>query len=298
MFEKYLTKTGRLSCTQPQEIKNQWYIEKFREVHGDTYDYSNVVYTGQLQKVEIICKQHGSFFQAASGHLSGNGCPHCYGNKKKDTKQCIQDFKRIHGDKYDYSKSQYINCATKVEIICKEHGSFSQRPDDHLKGSGCPSCQGTKKKDTQQCVEGFKRVHGEKYSYSKVKYTNNKEKVEIICKQHGSFFQRPYAHLEGHGCPTCQNHNQNTLYLLKCLDTGLIKIGITNNLRQRISSIGGSLEYLYHITVENPRQLEKSLHQEYKDFQVFNPTVKNGGTEFFQLSESQVLNIIQFLSSI
>lgn len=74
MFEKYLTKTGRLSCKQPQDIKNQWYIQKFQEVHGDTYDYIKVIYVGSAQKVEIVCKEHGSFFQTPNDHLKGIGC--------------------------------------------------------------------------------------------------------------------------------------------------------------------------------------------------------------------------------
>lgn len=54
MFEKYVTKTGRLSPKQPQDIKNQWYIQKFQEVHGNKYDYSKVVYTGQLEKKQKL----------------------------------------------------------------------------------------------------------------------------------------------------------------------------------------------------------------------------------------------------
>lgn len=236
MFDKYLTKTGRLSCKQPQHLKNLWYIQKFKEVHGDQYDYSNVVYAGQLEKVEIICKQHGSFWQTPQNHISGKACIRCWSlGKTKTTEQCIKDFKEVHGDTYDYSKSQY---------------------------------------------------------------TGQLKDIEIICKVHGSFFQRPSNHLDGKGCPKCYTQNQDTIYLLRCLTTGLVKIGVTNNIYKRIISIGGTLEPIYHINCSNPRQLEKSLHWEYKDFQVFNPTVKSGGTEFFQLSESQVLNIIQFLSSI
>lgn len=71
----------------------------------------------------------------------------------------------------------------------------------------------------------------------------------------------------------------------KVSNTGLVKIGITGNLNRRISSIGGRLEPLCHIKLENPRILEKQLHKRYKDFNVFNPTVKSGNTEFFDLSD-------------
>lgn len=232
MFEKYLTKTGRLSCKQPQDIKNQWYIQKFQEVHEDRYDYINVIYIGQLKKVEIICKEHGSFYQEPQNHLKGVGCPRCQGNKKKTTQQCVEDFKKVHENIFDYSRVQYVNCGTKVEIICKEHGVFSQTPDNHLSGQGCPKCS---------------------------------------------------------------NHNQNILYILRCLSTGLIKIGITNNLKQRMANMCGSLEHISHIIVDNPRDLERELHKRYQKYNKFNPTVRNGGTEFFQLSEQQVSQLIESL---
>lgn len=295
MFEKYLTKPGRLSCKQPQDIKNQWYIQKFQEVHGSAYDYSKVDYKTAKEKVVIICKQHGSFLQSPDNHIKGQGCPVCQGNKKKTTQQCIEDFKKVHENSYDYSMVQYANCGTKVEIICKTHGSFFQTPSHHLEGKGCPKCSSTWKKDVGQCIEDFKKVHGDTYDYSQVKYSGQVNKVDIICKEHGVFTQTPNHHLKGVGCPKCQVSNQNTLYLLKCLDTGLIKIGITNNIDRRISSIGGNLGYLHHVTLGNPRQLEKQLHQKYQQYQVFNPTVRNGGTEFFGLTDQQVSWLIESL---
>lgn len=235
MFEKYLTKIGRLSSKQPQSVKNQWYTQKFIEVHGSTYDYSKVEYTTSKVKVEILCKEHGNFFQTPNSHLAGMGCPKCSGNNRKTTEECIQDFIQVHGNTYEYSKVKYDGAKTKVEIICKKHGMFLQIPDNHISGYGCPQCQGK---------------------------------------------------------------NQDTLYILKCLNTCSYKIGITNNLKNRIISIGGSTEYITHILAENPRELEKLLHEKYKDYNVFNPTVKSGGTEFFKLTEAQLEEIKQFMSSV
>lgn len=72
--------------------------------------------------------------------------------------------------------------------------------------------------------------------------------------------------MSGNGCPKCGRHNQNILYVIRCKDTSLIKIGITNNLRARLRSIGGNLEYIYHITTKNPKNLEVSLHAKYSTF--------------------------------
>ena len=53
----------------------------------------------------------------------------------------ISKARKIHGDKYDYSKVEYVNCKVKVCIICPKHGEFWQKPDLHTnKKNGCPLC--------------------------------------------------------------------------------------------------------------------------------------------------------------
>ena len=73
------------------------------------------------------------------------GCPLCFQERKKKPKyskeQFIQKAKEVHGNKYDYSKVNYTNMNTKVEIICKKHGNFWQIPSKHLNGQGCPLCK-------------------------------------------------------------------------------------------------------------------------------------------------------------
>ena len=124
------------------------------------------------------------------------------------TEQFIERARKIHGNKYDYSKTEYVNAENKVCIICPEHGEFWQRPANHLSGKGCPVCGEIKRKagaklTTEQFIEKAKKIHGDKYDYSKVNYVGTTTKVCIICPEHGEFWQKPYAHLNGHGCPGC-----------------------------------------------------------------------------------------------
>ena len=127
----------------------------------------------------------------------------------------IEKARKIHGDKYDYSKVEYIDNKTKVCIICPIHGEFWQRPDNHLHGAGCYKCgrniMGKKQtKNTQMFVEEARKVHGDEYDYSKVKYVSCFEKVCIVCKEHGEFWQRPANHLQGQGCPLCSKPIHDT----------------------------------------------------------------------------------------
>ena len=130
---------------------------------------------------------------------------------KKSTKaEFIEKARKIHGDKYDYSKAEYVNSHTKICIICPEHGEFWQTPNGHLNGFGCPKCGVIKvslkeTKTTEQFIIDAKKIHGDRFDYSKVKYINKKTKVCIICPEHGEFWQTPDSHLSGNGCRKCSN---------------------------------------------------------------------------------------------
>ena len=179
------------------------FINKATKVHGDRYDYSKVVYVKSDEKVIIICKIHNEFSQTPSHHLQKKGCCDCGGRKKMNTESFIVKAQKIHGDVYDYSKTQYINNHTKIIIICKIHGSFSQVPASHLQGGGCATCSGFKKYTTEEFVIKAQEKQGDVYDYSKVDYINAHTNIVIICKEHGAFEQPPSGHLGGRGCRTC-----------------------------------------------------------------------------------------------
>ena len=131
--------------------------------------------------------------------------------KKLTTQEFIERARKIHGDKYDYSKVEYINSQVKICIICPIHGEFWQRPNDHMSGKGCSMCGNNTTKTLEQFIEEAKTVHGDKYNYSKVEYTNNHTKVRIICPIHGEFYQTPEKHLLGRGCWKCANKHISEL---------------------------------------------------------------------------------------
>ncbi len=183
------------------------FIENARKVHGDKYDYSKVEYKDQHTKVCIICPEHGEFWQQGQAHLKGNGCPKCSKRHHYTTEEWIEEARKVHGDKYDYSKVEYINKSTKVCIICPEHGEFWQEAHAHLsQKQGCKKCAGLYKPSTEEWIETARKVHGDKYDYSKVKYKNARTKVCIICPEHGEFWQTPEKHVnQSQGCPKCDS---------------------------------------------------------------------------------------------
>lgn len=121
---------------------------------------------------------------------------------KITTNEFINKANEIHKNKYIYSNVEYINSKTKICIICLIHGEFWQVPSKHLMGQGCPKCSG-RYKTTEEFIKEACYVHNNKYNYSKVCYVKAKEKVCIICPEHGEFWQTPLDHLNNHGCAKC-----------------------------------------------------------------------------------------------
>ena len=191
----------------------EYFIEKSIKVHGDEFDYSRVVYINSKTKVCIVCnkidemtrERHNEFWQVPSSHISGTSCPKCT-NHFMNQEIFIKRASVIHHNKYDYSKVEYKAAKIKVFIICPEHGEFLQAPDGHVNGAGCPKCSGVHRYSTIEWIEEVKKIHGEKYDYSKVIYVKNSSKICIICKEHGEFWQTPANHIKGKNCPKCTGH--------------------------------------------------------------------------------------------
>lgn len=130
--------------------------------------------------------------------------------KKQNTDQVIKKFRTKHGDYYDYSKVDFVDSHSKVTIVCPKHGAFQQTPAIHLRGSGCTSCNNTKRgegrrKSPEAMIEAFKSVHGLRYDYTPTIYTTSRSKVTVNCRIHGAFDVLPTNHLRGRGCSLCNS---------------------------------------------------------------------------------------------
>ena len=264
----------------PNKTTEQFILDA-RRIHGDKYDYSKSVYTKALEKIEIICPRHGSFWQEASSHLKGCGCKKCavFGGtlRKLTTEQFIERAKQIHGDRYDYSKVEYKTNGIKVCIICPEHGEFWQRPNDHFDGNGCVKCaRENRKLTTEKFIEKAKQVHGDRYDYSKVDYKDMETKVCIICPEHGEFWQAPYNHIgNNQNCPECakiESHGEEEIR--KILEE--LKISFQQEKFFRECCDKRMLPFDFYLPDYN-------LVIEYQGEQHFKPTKKFGGEEKFLL---------------
>lgn len=190
----------------PSRLTTEDFIKKSKIKHGEKWDYSKTHYNGSKKKLVIICKIHGEFLQNASDHLSGCGCPDCDPTKRIGSSDFVTRARLVHGDKFDYSKVIYgKNNYELVEIICKTHGSFFQRPWGHLRGQGCPRCKNSVMITNKDFIIRCKEKHGDKFDYSMTFYSGRRKPIDIICKKHGLFKQEARLHLDGWGCRKCKN---------------------------------------------------------------------------------------------
>lgn len=235
---KWCKTCGYASTKEIQLMKFDEFVEKAKQIHGDTYDYSKVIMNGVDRPVVIICNIHGEFNQTPYRHYAaGNGCESCgiirRGlNSRYSFEKFLDLAIKIHGTKYDYSlaKDKYTGLeASPIPIICIIHGIFEQIPSVHLRPCGCMKCgkivaSNKQRMTNEEFIDRSIIIHGDKYDYSKTKYYKGHSLVIITCKIHGDFEQDPYNHLDGHGCHACLNKTEKKLYQwLKLLFPNIIK---------------------------------------------------------------------------
>lgn len=124
----------------PRKLTKEEFIERATQVHNGKYDYSKVDYVNVSTKVCIICPIHGEFWQRAGDHMLGRGCRIC-SNNFMDTNIFIEKANKKYNNKYDYSKTKYIDEKTKVIVTCPFHGDFLVSPNNHLNGTECHFCK-------------------------------------------------------------------------------------------------------------------------------------------------------------
>jgi hypothetical protein len=194
-----------------------WNIYKanLQQIWGNKYDYSNVIWKGVDINIIVICLIHGQFEVRPADHKRGIGCKKCSKESriqynKLDTDSFIKKSIQIWGNKYNYSKTNYIGSNNKVIIICDKHGEFEQLPSNHYI-YGCGICGREKNVRRIELNEKSKNnfeinsnnIHNNFYDYTKSVYIDAKTKVIVICKEHGEFNVSPNNHLRGKGCRKC-----------------------------------------------------------------------------------------------
>lgn len=233
--------------------------KRVKEEKGDVFEIDYDSYeNGYKGKLRILCKRHGSWFNCpvkkfcnSSYSFSDSnvtGCTECF--REKSFKKFLREAEGRKSLLYDYSKVDYINSSSEVEIVCREHGSFLITPQYFLKGGECPSCN-LLEKEKRFCKEALVRHGAWNFDYSEFRYTGSNDKGVIICPQHGRFEQTPTLHLSSKTpCPVCRGEygDDTEGFIKKCK-----------------SIFGTDLEYggVEYINHKNPVRLTCPYHGDF-----------------------------------
>lgn len=234
--------------------------------------------------------------------------------RKLTTQEFITKANQVHNGVYDYTPTIYTLSSSPVLIRCKQHGNFTQRPNDHLRGQGCPDCgmlsrRQTRSVGTEAFIQRAKQVHGNKYDYSKVVYAGTHAKVTITCPIHGDFDQKPNNHVSGkQGCKQCFHarhpgryvaHKFGTsistdlpgiFYVIKYQqnDEQFIKIGITKHTAKqrhagKTKSYNTTTLVELNTTLQHAFELEQQLKEDLANYKYMPLNLHEGHTECFAI---------------
>lgn len=232
-------------------------IEKFKQTHGDKYDYSKVEFTKAHEKVLIICPLGHEFSMSPSNHYHSThpqGCPICSGKGPgKDLGAIfIRKAREVFGDTYEYL-SEYVDSKVPVLMRCTIHNiEVSQVPSGHLQSkTPCPEC-------------------------IKAKKLLSKPSPYNTTKANRGDFDFP-----------------SYIYLIRLTDDNedFLKIGISKNVDVRIREFktkGYSVDIqktLYFESCNNAIILEQNILESFREYEYIPSTKFKGMYECLQLSE-------------
>jgi len=245
------------------------FITEATAKHGDLYSYEYSKYTKALDKVEIHCNTcNNAFWQKASNHLTGQGCPTCKGNGKRLTVLELQAaLDDLYGETCTFDLSTYKSQQSYISLICNRcDRHYTKKVEKLLKrNQACTSCNrkaaGYKNRVTQNQFEArANKAHGDKFDYSKTVYITMHTPITIICNGCSQEFQQtPHNHLKGSGCPDCSRADQGwgssrfrgkpTIFYVVSLGNSSYKVGITTrSVTSRYSGESVNIKILYQTT--------------------------------------------------
>jgi hypothetical protein len=146
---------SRLGITQEE------FLKKCIIKHANKYDYSKTVYKKSNEKIEIICKEHGSFWQLAGMHAYKHGCPTCSLTKHKEAADLTgQRFGKLlvssRAENIVYGEQNKVawNC------ICECENKCTVSSGNLIKGQISCGCSHNRQGQDHPSWKGYENISG------------------------------------------------------------------------------------------------------------------------------------------
>lgn len=184
-------------------MKRKTHEEFVSDLKGVTDEITVIgSYINSKEKIEVKCNKCGHEWLAApSNLLNGNKCPKCYGTPKKTNDEFL---KEIKDNNYNLVPlEEYIDAKTKIKFRCNIcNHEWLARPNQILRGKGCPKCFGTPRKTNEFFINEMKN----KKPYVEVleEYKDAHTKIKFKCKKcNHKWKDSPLVILHKGLCPNC-----------------------------------------------------------------------------------------------
>lgn len=263
-----------------KKLDTETFIDRASKVHDNKYDYSDTIYKRSSEKISYVCERHGIIHQMPNDHLIGKGCRYCSRNQKTE-KELLLEMKEIHPT-LNFSKFTYNYQSNKstFEVTCTVCSTVFYPCISNLinQKSGCPKCGGNKQKNTIDFINESKEIHGDRFDYSNVTYTNAHGIINIFCNEHKeNFFIPAFHHLKGRGCIICSTEN-NSSYAVQRIENKLSEYNIKFSREHKFDDCKNILPLRFDFFIES-----LNLCIEYDGAQHYKPVKHWGGDDEFEI---------------
>ncbi len=195
------------------------FIEDAKKKHNDKFDYSHVEYKRQKSPVKIGCPIHGFFYQTPDKHLQSiHGCQQCSlaatakKRKRAGCERFLAKFSKKFRGRIELLSS-YLGADQRIQCRCLKHDIiFECTPNSfNLYSHVCPKCANesyvrSRCLKADEFYERIKKKFDDNLDFTNTIYSGPKEKVSVICREHGEFYALPKSLLKSsHGCPACSS---------------------------------------------------------------------------------------------
>jgi len=195
-------KHGCKKCQVEYQTKSvEDFINDAKKVHGDTYDYSKVVYINDSTPVTITCCTHGEFKQSPGNHtgVKQSGCRKCADARTQERCRKKQEVfeKEVEEVKTSEFKviGDYTNDSTAVKVECQKCGTvLNIIPSNILQGQGCSACSQYGFKPDKPALLYFFKIKG--CDVYKIGITNNTLDSRYSNKDKDLMENKVYVELE------------------------------------------------------------------------------------------------------
>jgi len=251
--------------------KTDYIVSQAKEVHKNTYKYTNTKYNEKNNDIIIFCSVHGDVVVNYRSHIAGAGCNKCGTDKIRGKSQkgghteFLEELKQKN--RALFLELTFIDEYINVDTMLRAHNQYGEvwvNPSRALSGKGVNIKSAVDK--TAYIVAQFEEIQGTVYDYSQVEYVSGSQEVIVVCPIHGAYPVKPTIHLGGSQCPDCHKETLgwnrsayikriknriSSCYILRCYNKveEFYKVGISVDIYKRFKT-KKSMPYEYEIVQE------------------------------------------------